>query len=69
MAWTTMHFAVGMGCAGALAGAACVVTRRGWRFIPAAMTAGQTRGRLTCRKILKRLAPQIDPASSMAGSI
>jgi hypothetical protein len=35
-----MHFAMGMGCAGALAGAACVVTRRGWRFIPAAMTAG-----------------------------
>ncbi len=40
MAWTTMHFAMGMGCAGAIAGAACLVTRRGWRFIPAAMTAG-----------------------------
>jgi hypothetical protein len=35
-----MHFAMGMGCAGAIAGAACLVTRRGWRFIPAAMTAG-----------------------------
>ena len=40
MAWTTMHFAVGMGCAGALAGTACVIFRRGWRYLPAAMTAG-----------------------------
>lgn len=40
MAWTSMHFAMGMGCAGALAGTACLIFRRGWRFIPAAMTLG-----------------------------
>lgn len=40
MAWTTMHFAVGMGCAGSIAGLACTILRRGWRWIPAAMTIG-----------------------------
>jgi len=40
MAWTSMHFAVGMGCAGVLTGTACLVLRRGWRFIPAGMTLG-----------------------------
>lgn len=40
MAWTTMHYAVGMGCAGALAGTASLICRRGWRFLPLAMTAG-----------------------------
>lgn len=35
-----MHFAVGMGCAGVMAGAACLWLRRGWRWVPAAMTAG-----------------------------
>ena len=40
MSWTTMHYAVGMGCAGALTGTACLIFRRGWRFLPAAMTAG-----------------------------
>lgn len=35
-----MHYAVGMCGAGAMAGTACVIARRGWRFIPAAMTAG-----------------------------
>jgi len=40
MAWTTMHFAMGMGCAGAVAGVACFAMRRGWRWLPLAMTAG-----------------------------
>src|SRR5687767_1172972 len=40
MAWTTMHFAVGMGCSGAIATAACLCLRRGWRSIPLVMTAG-----------------------------
>ena len=40
MAWTSMHFAVGMACSGAAAGAVCAVTRRGWRWIPALMTVG-----------------------------
>lgn len=35
-----MHFAVGMGAAGAAACVGCVVMRRGWRWVPAAMTAG-----------------------------
>lgn len=35
-----MHFAVGMGCAGAIASVGCMVLRRGWRWLPAAMTAG-----------------------------
>jgi len=29
-----------MGCAGAMAGTACLIFRRGWRFLPLAMTAG-----------------------------
>jgi len=37
MAWTTMHFAVGMGCTGAAVGAACLTMRRGWRWLPAAV--------------------------------
>lgn len=40
MAWTTMHFAVGMGCTGIVASAVCYALRRGWRWIPAAMTLG-----------------------------
>lgn len=40
MAWTTMHFAVGMGCAGLAATGLCLTFKRGWRWIPAAMTAG-----------------------------
>lgn len=35
-----MHFAVGMMGGGALAGAACLMLRRGWRWLPAAMTLG-----------------------------
>lgn len=35
-----MHFAVGMGCAGAVTTIGCFIFRRGWRWIPAAMTAG-----------------------------
>lgn len=40
MAFTTMHFAVGMACGGAAAGVACLALRRGWRWVPAAMTGG-----------------------------
>jgi hypothetical protein len=40
MAWTSMHFAVGMLCAGGGTAAVCSIVRRGWRWIPAAMTAG-----------------------------
>ena len=40
MAWTTMHFAVGMGCSGAAATVACFALRRGWRWIAPTMTLG-----------------------------
>jgi hypothetical protein len=40
MAWTSMHFAVGMGCTGLAFGAGCLVQRRGWRWLPMAMTVG-----------------------------
>ena len=40
MAFTTMHLAVGMACSGALGIAACMVLRRGWRWIPLVMTVG-----------------------------
>jgi hypothetical protein len=40
MAWTTMHFATGMACAGAGTTIACVIARRGWRWIAPAMTLG-----------------------------
>ncbi len=40
MAWTTMHYGVGMACAGAAATGLALITSRGWRWIPAAMTLG-----------------------------
>ena len=43
MAWTTMHFAVGMGCAGVAMGSTCLVLRpgiRALRWLPLAMTLG-----------------------------
>jgi hypothetical protein len=40
MAFTTMHFAVGMGCAAVGTAGACLLVGRGWRWLPAAMTAG-----------------------------
>jgi len=42
MAFTTMHFAVGMAGAGALATLGALVIRRGWRWVPLAMTVGGT---------------------------
>jgi hypothetical protein len=40
MAWTSMHFAVGMCGGAALTLAPCLILRRGWRFIPVGMTLG-----------------------------
>jgi hypothetical protein len=42
MAFTTMHFAVGMAGSGALATLGALVIRRGWRWVPLAMTVGGT---------------------------
>jgi hypothetical protein len=38
MAWTTMHFGVGMACGGAATFLVCAVRNRGWRWITPAMT-------------------------------
>jgi len=40
MAWTSAHFAVGMAGGAAVSCAVCLVTRKGWRFTPIAMTLG-----------------------------
>ncbi len=40
MAWTTMHFGVGMACAGTAMAGFSLLTGRGWRWLPAAMTLG-----------------------------
>ena len=40
MAWASMHFAVGMGCVGLAGAGVCLLARRGWRWLPLAMTAG-----------------------------
>lgn len=40
MAWTSMHFAAGMIGGGVLGVVGCAITRRGWRWLPLAMTAG-----------------------------
>lgn len=37
-----MHFGVGMACAGAAAAGVSLLTGRGWRWLPAAMTVGGT---------------------------
>ena len=42
MAFTTMHFAVGMAGAGTAALVGAALLRRGWRWIPMVMTAGGT---------------------------
>lgn len=40
MAWTSMHFAVGMAGGAAISGAFSLVTGKGWRCVPVAMTLG-----------------------------
>lgn len=42
MAFTTMHFAVGMACSGAGASLAALMLRRGWKWIPLVMAVGGT---------------------------
>ncbi len=40
MAWTSMHFAMGMCGGAAVMAVPCLILRRGWRHIPLAMTLG-----------------------------
>jgi len=42
MAFSTMHFAVGMGCTALAAIPLCMSLKRGWRWIPLAMSLGGT---------------------------
>lgn len=68
MAWTTMHFGVGMGCAGVLFGTGCLIFRRGWRWIPAAMTAGGIWGVVPdLPRIFREDFPSL-PGSAVLGS-
>lgn len=68
MAFTTMHFAVGMAGAGALASVGALVFRRGWRWIPLAMTAG---GIWACvpdfPRIFKEDFPSLPFAQTLSG--
>jgi hypothetical protein len=67
MAWTTMHFAVGMACSGAVGVVACSVLRRGWRWLPAAMTLGGLWALLPDMPRIFREDATWLPLASMAG--
>lgn len=68
MAWTTMHYGVGMGCAGVIFGTGCLIFRRGWRWIPAAMTAGGIWGMVPdLPRIFREDFPNL-PGSAVFGS-
>ncbi|MFP4145954.1 MAG: hypothetical protein ACOCTI_08855 [Phycisphaeraceae bacterium] len=64
MAWTTMHFAAGMGGAGLLAGVGCLALGRGWRWLGPIMTAGGVWG---CVPDLPRLFREDFPSLPLAG--
>ena len=40
MAWTSMHFAIGMMGSGMIGGIGCVMLRKGWKYLPGIMTVG-----------------------------
>lgn len=61
-----MHFAVGMAGAGALATIGCALVRRGWRFIPLAMTLG---GFWAIVPDMPRLFRQDFPGLGLGGSL
>ena len=61
-----MHFAAGMGCSGVAATAACLLARRGWRWIPAAMTAG---GFWAIVPDMPRVFREDFPSLGLAGSL
>ena len=63
MAFTTMHFAVGMAGAGALASVGALMLRRGWRWVPLWMTAG---GVLACVPDMPRIFKEDFPNAPFA---
>lgn len=66
MAWTSMHFAVGM-CGGTvLGGVAFLIAQRGWRLLPAAMTLG---GIWACVPDSPRLFREDFPSLGLAATL
>lgn len=66
MAFTTMHFAVGMAGAGAAASVAALVLRRGWRWVPLLMTAG---GAWACVPDMPRIFKEDFPNAPFAAAL
>lgn len=66
MAFTTMHFAVGMAGTGAIATVGALLLRRGWRWVPLAMTAG---GLWACGPDLPRLFKEDFPNAPFAHTL
>lgn len=66
MAFTTMHFALGMAGTGAVATVAALVLRRGLRWIPLAMTAG---GIWACVPDMPRIFKEDFPNAPFASTL
>lgn len=66
MAFTTMHFAIGMAGTGAAASVGAFFLRRGWRWIPLLMTAG---GVWACGPDLPRLFREDFPSAPFAQTL
>ncbi|MFK7790661.1 MAG: hypothetical protein AB8C95_14355 [Phycisphaeraceae bacterium] len=66
MAFTTMHFALGMVGTGAVATVAALVIRRGLRWVPLCMTAG---GIWACVPDMPRIFKEDFPSAPFASSL
>lgn len=66
MAFTTMHFAVGMAGTGAIASVGALLIGRGWRWVPMFMTAG---GVWACGPDLTRLFKEDFPSAPFAQTL
>ena len=69
MAFSTMHFAIGMGCTALACVPLCMTLKRGWRWIPFAMSLG---GVFACTPDIPRIfredLPQVPVLSKLLGS-
>lgn len=66
MAFTSMHFAVGMACSGGVASVAALLMGRGWRWVPMVMTAG---GVWACGPDMTRLFKEDFPNAPYAEAL